>query len=254
MTIKQLGGVFGRNPTFNDVTIEGQLTFDGDIDVNSDLKVDGNLEVTGTTALSNNLTMTTAGNANIEANRTAGAGVRTQAQSATGLIGTHTNHNFRLMANGTQRMEVTTGGNFQPVSDNVSRLGNGANRFTIVYATTGTINTSDEREKQQIRELSDAERLVATRAKGLLKAFKFNHAVEQKGDGARIHVGVIAQELDAAFTAQGLNANDYGMFCSDTWWTDADGKIYDQAGDGLTEHTRLGVRYDQLLAFIISTL
>jgi hypothetical protein len=25
MTIKQLGGVFGRNPTFNDVTIEGQI-------------------------------------------------------------------------------------------------------------------------------------------------------------------------------------------------------------------------------------
>jgi len=51
MTIKQLGGVFGRNPTFNDVTIEGQLTFDGDIDVNSDLKVDGDLEVTGTSKL-----------------------------------------------------------------------------------------------------------------------------------------------------------------------------------------------------------
>jgi hypothetical protein len=47
MSIKQNGGVFGRNPTFNDVTIEGQLTFDGDIDINSDLKVDGNLEVTG---------------------------------------------------------------------------------------------------------------------------------------------------------------------------------------------------------------
>lgn len=48
MTIKNNGGIFGRNPTFNDVTIEGQLTFDGDIDVNSDLKVDGNLFVTGT--------------------------------------------------------------------------------------------------------------------------------------------------------------------------------------------------------------
>jgi len=47
MTIKQNGGVFGRNPTFNDVTIEGQLTFDGDIDVGSDLKVDGNFETTG---------------------------------------------------------------------------------------------------------------------------------------------------------------------------------------------------------------
>ena len=48
MTIKQLGGVFGRNPTFNDVTIEGELTFDGDIDIGSDLKVNGNLEVLGT--------------------------------------------------------------------------------------------------------------------------------------------------------------------------------------------------------------
>jgi hypothetical protein len=47
MTIKQLGGVFGRNPTFNDVTIEGELTFDGDIDINSNLKVSGELEVIG---------------------------------------------------------------------------------------------------------------------------------------------------------------------------------------------------------------
>ena len=48
MTIKQLGGVFGRNPTFEDVTIEGTLTFDGDIDINSDLRVDGDLDVNGT--------------------------------------------------------------------------------------------------------------------------------------------------------------------------------------------------------------
>jgi hypothetical protein len=47
MTIKQLGGVFGRNPTFNDVTIEGQLTFDGDIDINSDLTVDGEVTADG---------------------------------------------------------------------------------------------------------------------------------------------------------------------------------------------------------------
>jgi hypothetical protein len=61
MSIKQNGGVFGRNPTFNDVTIEGQLTFDGDIDVNSDLKVDGDLEVTGNTTLSGDITFPTVG-------------------------------------------------------------------------------------------------------------------------------------------------------------------------------------------------
>tara|TARA_R110000851_G_scaffold105315_1_gene223546 strand:- start:2005 stop:2835 length:831 start_codon:yes stop_codon:yes gene_type:complete len=53
MTIKQLGGVFGRNPTFNDVTIEGQLTFEGNIDIDSDLKVDGDLDVTGTAIVEN---------------------------------------------------------------------------------------------------------------------------------------------------------------------------------------------------------
>ncbi len=67
MTIKQLGGVFGRNPTFNDVTIEGQLTFDGDIDINSDLKVSGDIETTG------NVIIATSGNG-IDFSATAGTG------------------------------------------------------------------------------------------------------------------------------------------------------------------------------------
>jgi len=28
MTIKQQGGIFGRNPTFNNVTVDGTLTAD----------------------------------------------------------------------------------------------------------------------------------------------------------------------------------------------------------------------------------
>jgi hypothetical protein len=31
MSIKQNGGVFGRNPTFNDVTIEGDLIINGEV-------------------------------------------------------------------------------------------------------------------------------------------------------------------------------------------------------------------------------
>ena len=67
MTIKQYGGVFGRNPTFNDVTIEGQLTFDGDIDINSDLKVSGDIETIG------NVIIATSGNG-IDFSATAGTG------------------------------------------------------------------------------------------------------------------------------------------------------------------------------------
>ena len=46
MTIKQQGGIFGRNPTFNDVDVEGTLTVDGsaipspgDILISSDIGV-----------------------------------------------------------------------------------------------------------------------------------------------------------------------------------------------------------------------
>jgi hypothetical protein len=53
MTIKQYGGVFGRNPTFNNVTIEGTLTFDGDIDINSDLTIEDNLYVLGSVGIGN---------------------------------------------------------------------------------------------------------------------------------------------------------------------------------------------------------
>ncbi len=61
MTIKQNGGIFGRNPTFNDVTIEGQLTFDGDIDIGSDLTVDGNLNVDGAVDISDTVLLNSNG-------------------------------------------------------------------------------------------------------------------------------------------------------------------------------------------------
>jgi hypothetical protein len=47
MTIKQIGGVFGRNPTFNDVDVEGDLTVSGVVNI-KDINIIGNVDVTGT--------------------------------------------------------------------------------------------------------------------------------------------------------------------------------------------------------------
>ena len=127
--------------------------------------------------------------------------------------------------------------------DNAVDLGSSSTRFDDIYATNGTIQTSDRNEKQDIQELSDAEQRVAVACKGLIRRYKFNSAVEQKGDDARYHFGIIAQDLQDAFTAEGLDASDYGMFISETW-TDEEGN----------EQTKLGVRYNELLAFIIATL
>jgi hypothetical protein len=123
-------------------------------------------------------------------------------------------------------------------------IGDGSFRFKDIYATNGTIQTSDRNEKQDIEALTDAETRVAVAAKGLLRKFRWKSAVEEKGDEARTHFGIIAQDLQDAFTAEGLDAGDYAMFISSTWTDEETGE----------EKTRLGVRYNELLAFIIAAI
>ena len=91
-------------------------------------------------------------------------------------------------------------------------FGDANNRFKDLYATNGTIQTSDRNEKQDIEALTDAETRVAVAAKGLLRKFRWKDAVAEKGDEARTHFGIIAQDLQDAFTAEGLDAGDYAMF------------------------------------------
>ena len=155
---------------------------------------------------------------------------------------------------------VTTYGSVQPNSDGVSSCGLAGKRWSVVYSTTALINTSDGNQKQQIADLTIQEKAVASSIKSLIKTFKLNDAVAAKGDGARIHVGVIAQDVKVAFEAQGLDASRYGLFCSDTWY-EVDGKAQNGAGDYYTKDepnaiqvTRLGIRYEELLAFVIASL
>ena len=95
------------------------------------------------------------------------------------------------------QLQVSASDSFTPATDNITKLGSSSYRWTTVYATTGTINTSDATQKQQIVDLTQAEQAVAKAIKGLIKTFKFNDAVKTKGDDARIHVGVIAQDVQA---------------------------------------------------------
>ena len=126
--------------------------------------------------------------------------------------------------------------------------------------------------------------LVASRLSQTFRTYKWNKAVALKGDNARTHTGTVAQEVQAAFTAEGLDAGDYAMFMSNTWWehdvdvpaveavaevTDEDGNVtteaveavaaytrtdtYDteaEAPEGATSKTRMGIRYPELLSFV----
>jgi len=164
-------------------------------------------------------------------------------------------------------------GNYALTNGTIS-LGGGSYRWATIYAATGTINTSDENQKQQIANLTDAEITAAIAISKLFKTYKWNDAVEVKGESARIHTGVIAQQVEQAMTDAGLDASKYGFFCRDTVYetftevpaveADEENGIEGQAAytrvehyhtlenapEGAVERTTKGVRYEELLSFI----
>ena len=186
------------------------------------------------------------------------------------------------------------GSRVQPMSngslaDNLIDMGHPSYRLDDIYASnTSIIGTSDKREKQDIAELDEAEQRVAVACKGLLRKFRWKDAVAEKGDDARIHFGIIAQDLQAAFAAEGLDAGRYGMFIHNTWWEhdvevpaveavaevlDEEGNVVteaveakdaytrtdtyetqEEAPEGAVERDRMGGRMTEILAFIIGAL
>ncbi len=150
------------------------------------------------------------------------------------------NTNFQIVTTG----GITETNQLRPLVDNDKALGGGSRRWSQLFAGTATISTSDENEKQDIRDATDAEKKVAVAIKSLFKMFRFKDAVAAKGDNARLHYGVIAQNVETAFKNEGLDPEKYALFCKDTFTDETTGK----------EVTRLGIRYSELLAFVISVL
>lgn len=101
-----------------------------------------------------------------------------------------------------------------PSSGNMG-LGASSRRWSQLYAVSGTINTSDEREKTEIGDIPDL--ALDAWAEVGFSQFKMRDAVAVKGGEARLHSGVIAQRVLEAFAKRGLDANDYGLMCFDKW-------------------------------------
>lgn len=155
------------------------------------------------------------------------------------------------------------GNNFRPHSDSGSGViscGSPSYLWSQVFAASTTISSSDGNLKDVIGSISEAEKRVAKKIKSLIVKFKFKDAIQKKGNGARIHYGVIAQDVKAAFESEGLNPYEYAMFCSDTWYEvegrdcDQDESPYTADHEGAIEVTQLGIRYEELLCFVIAAM
>jgi hypothetical protein len=160
---------------------------------------------------------------------------------------------------------VTDSNVFRPAVDNTKNLGDASFRWANVYAGNGSIITvSDKREKQQVKDIDAA--VMRAWGKVNYQQFKFNQAVETKGDGARWHIGVIAQQVKEAFESEGLDAFAYGLLCYDQWedqYEDVLVEVEVQNSDGsiskmlqgngekriaLPAGNRYGIRYEEALA------
>lgn len=111
---------------------------------------------------------------------------------------------------------IYAGSTVAPNLDGGSRnLGAASLRWGTVYAITGSINTSDATQKKRRGAFTDAELDAWGEVNGV--AFQFLDAIAEKGEEqARMHMGWIAQEVEAAFDTRGLSARRYALFCADT--------------------------------------
>lgn len=106
---------------------------------------------------------------------------------------------------------------------------------TAIYATssagskimsiqpTGTLTwngqamsvTSDERAKQNIENVNDD--VLDAWGDVNWSSFRYKEAVQEKGETARKHIGLIAQRVLSVFETYGLDACELGILCHDVW-------------------------------------
>lgn len=155
-----------------------------------------------------------------------------------------------------------------PEGDGQRNLGAISRRFDTIFAATGSINTSDEREKTELQPINDTEKLIARELLSHIAKFKFKSAVSIKGDRARNHIGIGAQTVKGIFEKYGLNGFDYGILCFDEWemTEEVTEKFEYETEEGETEYkhivvkeradagNRYGIRYEELIMFMLSSL
>ena len=171
---------------------------------------------------------------------TAGIGVTiSQGDGAMGDPSIALNLSDALTWTGAQALNggLTLGGPIAPATDNAVSLGDAAHRFTTVYAATGAINTSDAREKTALAPLPESVLRAGRTLIDHIGVFQWRDAIARKGEtGARLHIGLTAQAVAAAFSEVGEDPHRWGMLCVDH------------------ETGRQGLRLDQALLLMIAAM
>ncbi len=118
-----------------------------------------------------------------------------------------------IARSGSDSAGIIVTGVISPSLHNTYDLGIASRSFHTIFAGTPTISSSDATLKDVRGEPGEAE----LDAWGHIRAkiYRFLDAIAAKGDDARLHTGWVAQEIAAAFEAEGLDPRRYALFCAD---------------------------------------
>ncbi len=124
-----------------------------------------------------------------------------------------------------------------PATDNVGYIGESSHRWQAIYAVNGSIQTSDEREKTEIKETT----LGLDFIKDLKPvSYKWIDGEQQnKGKDEREHQGLIAQQVAETVEKHGIDKNTFGGL--DIQKTEKYDEFY-------------GMSYDQFVAPLIKAI
>lgn len=131
---------------------------------------------------------------------------------------------------------------FRASSNGRVDLGSSSYKFQDVYATNGTIQTSDQREKEDVNTLDV--RYLELFQKLLPKSFRF-----VDGKSGRRHVGFVSQEVETAMSECGISDLEFAGFIKSPVYEVVDGKETDNIVDYI-----YGLRYEEfigILTFVI---
>lgn len=162
-----------------------------------------------------------------------------------GMLTGTTGTSLTLGSNNTGKWHLNNSGVFHPWADNSYSLGAASFRCSVLYAGTGSINTSDQRAKADIGAIPDD--WLDAWADVQWRRYKFD-------DGVRWHIGLVAQEVHAAFAAHNIDAFEIGLCCFDEWEEQREPILDDngiETGEtrvALEAGDRWGLRYDECQA------
>ena len=144
---------------------------------------------------------------------------------------THYNGEFLLMSGGSWSNSpfITMYGSDYPSAANkgviriVPRIVTPGNTKDMKFFPSGTWTwegqpvqtSSDQRLKQQITQIDNA--LLDAWEDVTLVQFKYNDAVNQKGDNARLHTGYVVQQINEACQKHNIDISEYGLYCHEEY-------------------------------------